>query len=541
MIQTSTQQAPTLRIVPDGIGITGEIREGYEEILSPAALKFLATLHRRFDDSRKTLLGQRIEKQARIDDGELPGFSDSTKEIRDAEWQVAPLPPDLLDRRVEITGPVDRKMIINALNSGAKVFMADFEDSNTPSWQNVVEGQINLRDAVNKTISFENPEKGKFYHLNEEIATLMVRPRGWHLTDQHLLVDGSPISGSLMDFGLYFFQNAKWLIENGSGPYFYLPKLESHQEARLWNEVFLFAQEYIGIPKGTIKATVLIETILASFEMNEILYELREHSAGLNCGRWDYIFSYIKKFRNYPYRLLPDRAQVTMQVPFMEAYSKLVIKTCHRRNVHAMGGMAAQIPIKNDEEANRKAIEKVRNDKLTEVKNGHDGTWVAHPGLVKVAMEIFDEYMPAANQIDKYHDVNYTANDLLALPEGEITEEGIRQNINVGIQYIESWLRGNGAAAINHLMEDAATAEISRAQVWQYLKNRARLNDGRTFSPELYNELLNEESEKIRASFGNERFESGRFAEAISLFDSLVRADSFEEFLTLPAYDLLNN
>ncbi|MGB3464616.1 MAG: malate synthase A [Cyclobacteriaceae bacterium] len=541
MMQTTLNQSSSLRIVPEGLTITGDIQEGYEEILSPAALRFLMALHRHFDESRKMLLQKRTDRQAKIDDGELPGFAEETREIRDAGWQVSPIPADLIDRRVEITGPVDRKMIINALNSGAKVFMADFEDSNTPSWQNVLEGQINLRDAVNRTISFENTAKGKTYQLNELTATLMVRPRGWHLTDQHILVDGSPISGSLMDFGLYFFHNAKWLIENGSGPYFYLPKLESHQEARLWNDVFLFAQDYIGIPKGTIKATVLIETILASFEMNEILYELREHSAGLNCGRWDYIFSYIKKFRNYPYRLLPDRAQVTMQVPFMEAYSKLVIKTCHRRNVHAMGGMAAQIPIKNNEEANKKAMNKVKQDKLTEVKNGHDGTWVAHPGLVQTAMQIFDEFMPGPNQIDKQLSVDYTAADLLALPEGEITEEGIRQNINVGIQYIESWLRGNGAAAINHLMEDAATAEISRAQVWQCLKNKAQLSDGRTFSAELYTELLHEESEKIKATLGSEVFETGRFSEAIKLFDELVRAESFEEFLTLPAYNLLDN
>ncbi|MEL7148044.1 MAG: malate synthase A, partial [Bacteroidota bacterium] len=426
------------------------------------------------------------------------------------------------------------------LNSGAKVFMADFEDSNTPSWSNIVEGQINLRDAVNRSISFENPTNGKQYRLKPEVATLMVRPRGWHLEEQHIRVNDEPMSGALVDFGLYFFHNAKWLIENGSGPYFYLPKLESHVEARLWNEVFKFSQDYIGIPQGTVKATVLVETILASFEMDEILYELKEHSAGLNCGRWDYIFSYIKKFRNYPHRILPDRASVTMSVPFMEAYSKLVIKTCHKRGVHAMGGMAAQIPIKNDTKANQQAIEKVRKDKLIEVRNGHDGTWVAHPGLVSVAMEIFDKHMPEPNQINKMIEEEFTASQLIALPMGEITETGIRNNINVGILYIESWLRGNGAAAIYHLMEDAATAEISRAQVWQCLKNHVRLADGRTFTEEMYFTLLEEETKNIKQYVGEDRYENGRFKEAIILFDELVRKATFEEFLTLPAYQLIN-
>ncbi|MEL6562548.1 MAG: malate synthase A [Bacteroidota bacterium] len=521
--------------------VTGHVTEEYKDILSPAALKFLVALHEKFDDTRLKLLEARVTRQAKIDDGELPDFLPETKSIRDGNWQVAPIPEDLKDRRVEITGPVDRKMIINALNSGAKVFMADLEDSNTPSWSNVVSGQLNLRDAVNKTISFENPNNGKQYKLNEQLATLMVRPRGWHLEEKNITVNDQPLSGSLMDFGLYFFHNAKWLIENGSGPYFYLPKLESHLEARLWNDVFVFAQDYIGIPHGTIRATVLIETILASFEMDEILYELKDHSAGLNCGRWDYIFSYIKKFRKYPYRLLPDRAQVTMKVPFMEAYSKLVIKTCHKRGIHAMGGMAAQIPIKNDEEANNKALEKVRQDKLTEVKNGHDGTWVAHPGLVSVAMEIFDEHMPQPNQITKMVEESFTAKDLLEIPSGTTSELGIRSNINIGILYIESWLRGNGAAAIYHLMEDAATAEISRAQVWQCLNTNAQIADGRTFTLQLYETILAEEITKIKDVLGKEAFAKGRFEEAINLFDQLVRKAEFEEFLTLPAYQLIKN
>jgi len=389
MIETALEQKKELRFIPGGMEINGEIKKGYQDILSPAALKFLVALHKQFNSTRISLLEKRKERQIAIDNGILPDFLEETRPIRTADWLVATIPDDLQDRRVEITGPVDRKMIINALNSGAKVFMADLEDSNT----------INLRDAVNRTITFENLEKGKSYELNEEIATLMVRPRGWHLEEKNITINGQPLSGALMDFGLYFFHNAKWLIENGSGPYFYLPKIESYLEARLWNDVFVYTQNYIGIPQGSIRATVLIETILASFEMDEILYELKDHSAGLNCGRWDYIFSYIKKFRNYPYRLLPDRAQVTMEVPFMSAYSKLVIQTCHKRGAHAMGGMAAQIPIKNDESAHQKAIEKVRKDKLTEVKNGHDGTWVAHPGLVPVAKEIFDLHMPTTKNL----------------------------------------------------------------------------------------------------------------------------------------------
>ena len=522
------------------ISIIGNYKEEYASILTEEAQRFLQALHMRFNERRKELLAKRQIRQQEIDRGALPDFLPETKHIREADWKVAPLPADLLDRRVEITGPVDRKMIINALNSGAKVFMADLEDSNTPSWENNIEGQINLRDAVNRTITFENPKNGKQYQLNEKTATLMVRPRGWHLIEKNILVRGEPMSGSLVDFGLYFFHNAKNLIARGSGPYFYLPKLESHLEARLWNDVFVFAQDYLEIPQQTIKATVLIETILASFELNEILYELRDHSAGLNCGRWDYIFSYIKKFKNLEGYVLPDRSQVGMTVHFMSAYSQLVIQTCHRRGVHAMGGMAAQIPIKNDDEANRIAIDKVRADKSLEVKNGHDGTWVAHPGLVAVAMEIFDEHMPTKNQVfNKREDVQVTANDLIQTPKGTITEAGIRKNINVGILYIESWLRGVGAAAIYNLMEDAATAEISRTQIWQWINARATTDEGKIITAIYVQQLIPEEIEKIKDYVGTEAFENGKFNEAIALFKDLVFEKEYIEFLTLPAYDML--
>src|SRR3989441_6511819 len=415
----------------------------------------------------------------------MPDFLSATRSVRDSEWRVAPAPKDLQDRRVEITGPTDRKMLINALNSGARVFMADFEDANAPTWSNLVEGQVNLIDAIERRIGFTSPE-GKEYRLNDRVATLVVRPRGWHLDERHVEVGGTPVSGSLLDFGLYFFHNAERLLTKGSGPYFYLPKLESHLEARLWNDVFNFAQDELGLPRGTIRATVLIETILAAFEMDEILYELKDHSAGLNCGRWDYIFSFIKKFRNRPDFVLPNRAQVTMDRPFLNSYVQLLIKTCHRRGIHAMGGMAAQIPIKNDPAANEKALDKVRQDKLREVKAGHDGTWVAHPGLVPIAKAIFDEYMKTPNQIHvKREEVSVSAKDLLAVPTGEITEAGLRLNINVGLQYLEAWLRGNGCVPIYNLMEDAATAEISRAQVWQWVRHKARLADGRVIGKEL--------------------------------------------------------
>ncbi|MFT4414848.1 malate synthase A [Fredinandcohnia humi] len=523
-----------------GIQVKGKMNKQFEEILTPDALAFIEKLERRFGERRKQLLTLREQRQQQIDNGYQPNFLAETEEIRAGNWTVAPIPKDLQDRRVEITGPVDRKMIINALNSGAKVFMADFEDANSPTWENVVEGQINVRDAVRRTISFENPN-GKTYKLHDKTATLVIRPRGWHLEEKNILLDGQRISASLLDFGLCFYHNATTLIDSGSGPYFYLPKIESHLEARLWNDVFIFSQMHLGIPQGTIKATVLIETILATFEVDEILYELKEHSAGLNCGRWDYIFSYLKRFRNVENVILPDRSVVTMSVPFMSAYSQHVIKTCHRRNVHAIGGMAAQIPVKNNPEANEEAFNKVRADKEKGAKNGHDGTWVAHPDLVPVAMEVFNEIMPAANQIDKKHeDVQVTAADLLAVPEGKITEQGVRTNINIGIYYIESWLRGRGAAPIHNLMEDAATAEISRAQLWQWIRHpKGVLEDGRKVTLELVQQIKEEELEKIKLEVGREAYEAGRFEEAISLFEELVTKDEFVEFLTLPGYEKL--
>jgi len=517
--------------------ILGAMPKEYYEILTSEALEFISKLHQQFNGRRKQLLEERVARQEQLDEGVFPDFLAETKEIRDGDWEVAPTPLDLLDRRVEITGPVSRKMVINALNSGAKVFMADFEDSNSPSWKNNIEGQINLRDAIDKTISFENPRNGKQYKLNEEVATLMARPRGWHLEEKNLLINGEAISGGLLDFGLFFFHNIKTLMEKGSATYFYLPKLENHQEAKLWNDVFVFAQKELGIPNGTIKATVLVETIMAVFELDEILYELKDHSAGLNCGRWDYIFSYIKRFRKHSSFMLPDRDQVGMTTPFMASYSNLVVKTCHKRNVHAMGGMAAQIPIKNDEQANNIAIEKVRQDKLREVKNGHDGTWVAHPGLVKVAMDIFNEHMPNPNQIEvKRLDVVANAKALIEIPKGTITEGGVRKNINVGILYIESWLRGNGAAAIYNLMEDAATAEISRTQLWQWIKHKAKLDDGREITYEFYQKLLPQELAKIKEYVGKENYSNGKFNLAIQLFDKLIAEDTLEEFLTLNAY-----
>lgn len=528
----------TLRTA-EAIDITGEMTPQAAAVLTPEAQAFVATLARAFRDRRDTLLEQRARRQAEIDAGMLPDFLPYTRDIRESEWHVASIPHDLMDRRTEITGPTDRKMVINALNSGARVFMADFEDANAPTWNNMIEGHINLRDAIRRTITFTSPE-GKDYRLKDTVATLMVRPRGWHLDEKHFIVDGRPVPGGLFDFGLYFFHNARELMERGSGPYFYLPKLESHLEARLWNDVFVLAQNALGIPRGTIRATVLIETILATFEAEEILYELREHSAGLNCGRWDYIFSYIKKFRSHPDRLLPDRAQVTMTVPFMRSYTQHVIKVCHRRGAHAMGGMAAQIPIKNDPTANDAALEKVRQDKLREVRDGHDGTWVAHPGLVPVAKAVFDEHMPQPHQIERQReDVHVTAADLLTPSDGTITEHGIRWNLKVGIQYLEAWLGGNGCVPLYNLMEDAATAEISRAQVWQWLRHGARLDDGRTFTGEMFGEFLAQEMDAIRAELGDQRFNSGRFDLARDLFDEMIRRPQFTEFLTLPAYERL--
>lgn len=521
----------------DGIEILGEMRPEFLEILTPEAVNFLAQLARKFTARRDELLAKRIERQAEIDAGTMPDFLPETKDIReDMEWRVASVPEDLQDRRVEITGPTERKMVINALNCGAKVFMTDFEDANSPTWDNMIEGQINLRDAIRREITFTNPD-GRFYELNDKIATLMVRPRGWHLNERHFVVDGKPIPGGLFDFGLYFFHNAKEALERETGPYFYLPKLESHLEARLWNDVFVFAQDTLGVPQGSIKATVLIETILAIFEAEEILYELKEHSAGLNCGRWDYIFSYIKKFRNHADYVLPDRAQVTMTVPFMHNYTLHVIKVCHRRGAHAMGGMAAQIPIKGDEAANQAALDKVRNDKLREAKDGHDGTWVAHPGLVQVATEVFNEHMPQANQVDRQReDVEVSAKDLITASDGTITEDGVRLNLKVGIQYLEAWLGGNGCVPLYNLMEDAATAEISRAQVWQWLHHNATLADGRPLTADLFGQLLEEEMDAIRAEVGDTRFSSGKFQLAMELFDQMIRADDFSDFLTLPAY-----
>jgi malate synthase len=525
----------------ENILFTGAITPEFEEILTPEAVNFVATLARAFSERRESLLQMRVRRQAEIDAGKMPDFLPETEHIRTSDWTISPEPADLQDRRVEITGPVERKMIINALNSGAKVFMADFEDSFAPTWEGTIQGQINVRDAINRTIEYLSPE-GKQYTLNEKTATLLVRPRGWHLVEKHVLIDGQPISGGIFDFGLYFFHNAKKLIEMGSGPYFYLPKLENHLEARLWNDIFVMAQKELGIPQGSIKATVLIETILASFEMDEILYELREHSAGLNCGRWDYIFSAIKKFHNIPDFILPDRAQVTMTTHFMRSYSLLAIKTCHRRLAHAIGGMAAQIPIKNDPEANEEALARVRADKRREATDGHDGTWVAHPGLVAIAMEEFDAAMKSPNQIDrKREDVHVTAADLLQVPAGTITEVGLRNNISVSLQYLESWLRGNGCVPINNLMEDAATVEISRSQIWQWIHHpKGILDDGRKVTIELYRELAHDELEKIKLTVGEQEFTSRKFQTAAQILDEIITDNQFVEFLTLPAYKYLN-
>ena len=523
-----------------GVKITAPQRDEFAEILTPQALALVAKLHRAFDGRRKELLARRAEVQARLDGGWLPDFLEDTRSIREGDWRVAPIPQDLLDRRVEITGPVDRKMVINALNSGAKMFMADFEDAHSPTWNATLEGQINVRDAIRGVIDYESPE-GKKYNLHKHTATLMVRPRGWHLSERHVTVDGQPVSGSLFDFSLYFYHNAQALLDRGTGPYFYLPKLENHQEARLWNDVFVMAQRELGLPAGTIKATVLIETILAAFEMDEILYELRDHIAGLNCGRWDYIFSFIKKFRNRPDFVLPDRALVTMTTHFLRSYSLLTIKTCHRRGAFAMGGMAAQIPIKTDAEANAIALQKVRDDKVREASDGHDGTWVAHPGLVPIAMEVFNERMPGPNQLDRLReDVHVTAADLLSVPSGPITEAGLRTNINVGLRYLESWLRGSGCVPIFNLMEDAATCEISRTQIWQWIRHpRGVLDDGRKITAELFRSFMDEELCKIRADIGPEAYDQGKYPLARQVFDQVTTSPTLVEFLTLPAYELL--
>ena len=525
-----------------GIAVTGRITPEYAEILTPDAMAFAARLQRAFGVRRNELLARRAARQVELDAGKLPSFLPETRGVRESEWTCAPYPADIADRRVEITGPVDRKMIINALNSGASVFMADFEDANTPRWDNNMQGHLNLRDAIRRRIDYVSPE-GKAYKLNETTAVLFVRPRGWHLPEKHVLIDGAPISGGIFDFAMYFFHNAKELIARGTGPYFYLPKLESHLEARLWNDVFVMAQDELGVPRGTIKATVLIETILAAFEMDEILFELREHSAGLNCGRWDYIFSCIKKFRSNRDFCLADRALVTMTTHFMKSYAELLIKTCHRRNIHAMGGMAAQIPVKNDKVANDEAFAKVKADKEREATYGHDGTWVAHPGLVPVAKEVFDRLMQGANQIatKKRDDVTAGAADLVRFePEKPITEKGVRLNINVAIQYVGAWLAGQGAVPIFNLMEDAATAEISRSQVWQWIRSpKGVLDDGRKVTKEMVAAMIPEEMARIRDYLGA-AYGDGRYDDAAKIFADLVNSDTFVEFLTLPAYERID-
>jgi malate synthase len=529
------------RTYAEGIEFTAEIPEEFEQILTPEAVAFVAKLSREYRGRVVELLDKRAERQERISSGEMPDFLAETRDIREGDWKIAPIPDDLQDRRVELTGPPDRKMTINALNSGASCWMADFEDANCPTWHNMLESQLNMKEAIEGTISFDDPSSGKRYQLHEDTAVILARPRGWHLFEKHMLVDGEQVPGGLFDFGLYFFHNAQTLLDNGSGPYFYLPKMESHLEARLWNDVFELAQDELGIPRGTIKATVLIETILATFEMHEILYELREHSAGLNCGRWDYIFSYIKKFREED-MLLPDRNSVTMTVPFMRAYSLLTIKTCHQRGAHAMGGMAAQIPRSDDPEWTEFANNKVREDKEREAQDGHDGTWVAHPGMVGLAREAFDEYMPQPNQLDKIPDVDPSSEDLLEKPEGNITMDGFRNNISVGVQYLAAWLAGRGAVPVFNLMEDAATAEISRAQVWQWIHHdRGILEDGTEVTEDLFTTTLEEELDRIKNDIvGPERWETDEFGNAAQLFARISTDDKFVDFLTLPGYEYLD-
>jgi malate synthase len=523
------------------VEILGPDIERAGEVLTPLALQLLASLHRRFNARRLELLGARAQRQLLLDDGALPQFLAATQEVRAADWRIAPIPADLIDRRVEITGPVDRKMIINALNAPVRAFMADFEDSCSPTWENLIRGQVNLMDAVRRTISYADTATGKVYRLGERTATLIVRPRGWHLPEKHVRINGEPVSGALFDFALFLANNHEALAQRGTGPYFYLPKMESHLEARLWNEVFIAAQDALGMARGTIKATVLIETILAAFEMDEILFELREHSAGLNCGRLDYIFSFIKKFRNRPDFLLPDRASVTMERHFLKSYVDLLIKTCHRRGAHAMGGMAAQIPIRDDPAANAAAMARVRADKLREARAGHDGTWIAHPGLAPIALEAFDSVFKGPNQLQVSRaEVSVTARDLLTVPEGTITEEGVRGCIRVGVQYLESWLRGNGCVPLYHLMEDAATAEICRAQLWQWLRHGAHMSDGAAVSVERFDRLLSEELDRIHAEVGASRLTDGVFPTAARLFEQMIKSETFDEFLTLPAYELLS-
>ena len=534
------KSARTAPRVP-GLAIKAPLGPRYTEVLTPAALRFLADLHREFEAGRERILAARAEQQERYDTDALPDFRPETRTIRDDEnWRVAPIPGDLQDRRVEITGPVDRKMIINALNSGANVYMADFEDANSPTWANNIEGQINLKDRWAGKLGFTDPETKKRYQIAEKPAVLIVRPRGWHLTEDHLTVDSEPISGSLFDFGLCFFHNANAQIAAGTGSYFYLPKLETHEEARLWNDVFVFAQERLGIPNGTIRATVLIETLPAAFEMEEILYELRDHVAGLNAGRWDFIFSFIKKLAKHKTYILPDRGQVVMGEAFLGAYAALLVKTCHFRGAFAMGGMAAQIPVKNDFAANEAAFAKVRADKEREVRDGYDGTWVAHPDLVPVAKEVFERMMPEKNQLGRVRQhVRVLRDDLLKVHHGTKTEEGFRLNIRVGVQYIESWLRGRGAVPIYNLMEDAATAEISRAQIWQWIRYEAELEGGIVVTPKFFERALAEEMERVKEEIGGDNYASGRFPDAIALFRDISLAPEFVQFLTIPAYRLI--
>jgi malate synthase len=534
--------APDLvRLEAEGITVLGPLKDRFDEILTPEALAFLAMLHRRFEDRRQGLLRRRDKLQVELDRGFLPRFRSRTAVIRDGDWRVGAIPPDLLDRRVEITGPVDRKMIIHALNSGASVFMADFEDATSPTWANLVGGQVHLRDAVRRTIEMVSPKDGSVLRLKDKTATLLVRPRGWHLPEKHLRVDGTPMSGALFDFGLFFFHNVRAQLERGTGPYFYLPKLEDHREARLWHEVFTRAEQEFDLPLGTIKATVLIENVLATFEMEEILYALRDYIVGLNCGRWDYIFSFIKKFRNDPGRVFPDRALVTMDQPFLRAYTQLLVKVCHRRGAFAIGGMAAQIPIGGDAEANRQALEKVNRDKTREADDGFDGTWVAHPGLVEPVKAIFEARLAGRpNQLDRQReDVKVRARDLLAVPEGTITEGGLATNIEVTLRYMASWLSGKGCVPIHHLMEDAATAEISRSQIWQWIRHSARLNTGKVITSTVYRQVRDATRDALRAELGAEGWEKGRYEAALDLLDWVVLAPEFVPFLTLPSYERL--
>jgi malate synthase len=523
------------------IEILGHHVERSDEVLTPLALQLLASLQRRFNSRRLELLAARARRQEELDAGVMPEFLDSTQDVRCGDWRIAPVPADLADRRLEITGPVDRKMIINALNAPVRAFMADFEDSCSPTWANMIRGQLNLADAIRRTISHADSATGKIYRLGERTATLIVRPRGWHLPEKHVRINGEAVSGALFDFALFIANNHAALAKRGTGPYFYLPKIENHLEARLWNDVFLAAQDALGLPRGTIKATVLIETILAAFEMDEILFELREHSAGLNCGRWDYIFSFIKKFRNHPDFLLPDRATVGMERHFLKSYVGLLIKTCHRRGAHAMGGMAVQIPIRNDAEANEAALTRVRADKLREARAGHDGTWIAHPGLAQIARDSFDSVMRGPNQLDVLRtEVNVSPGDLIRVPDGEITESGVRACIRVGVQYIEAWLRGSGCVPLYNLMEDAATAEICRAQLWQWIRHGARTTDGQLITMERFDRLLTSELDRIHDEVGPRRLATGVFPTAARLFEQMTKRETFDEFLTLPAYELLS-